>query len=82
MKYISIFKNETISLTRHQSKDDFWLYDETRGMNIAMYAKTEREAFIQALTYYQKRLTKVEKDLKDIETKVEKFVSNFIDDED
>ncbi len=82
MKHISIFKNETIDLTKPPSKDDFWLYDKTRGMNLAMSAKTEREAFIQALTYYQKRLTEVEKDLKDIETKVEKFVSNFIDNED
>lgn len=80
MKNTLIFKNDTLSLT--ECADGFWLYDTTRGMNIAMRAKTEREAFIKALEYYQKRLTTVEKDFKSLNDKVSDFVSNFVDDED
>jgi hypothetical protein len=77
MKHITIFKNETITLTKNPNKDDFWLYDNIRGMNLAMNAKTEQEAFVLALTYYQKRLTVVEKEFKFLQDKVSTFVESF-----
>lgn len=80
MGNVLIFKNETISLV--ECKDGFWLYDYTRGMNLSMKAKTERDAFIEALLYYQKRLKKTEEDFKTLNDKVINFVSNFIEDED
>ena len=63
---------DTISLTGQ--KDGFWLYDKTRGMNLAMRAKTERAAFIEAMAYYQKRLGKVESELKSLRAAAELFV--------
>ncbi len=41
-------------------KDGYWLYDKQRRMNLSMRAKSERDAFIEALTYYQQRLSSVE----------------------
>lgn len=77
---ISIFKNDTISLVK-TTKEDFWLYDYTRGQNISMRAKTEQDALIEGLMYYQKRLKKVEKEFKSLESKVINFVNLFIEDE-
>jgi hypothetical protein len=55
----------------------FWMYDKTRGMNLSMRAKTERDAFIEALTYYQKRLIHTEREFKSLQEKVDKFVAQF-----
>lgn len=65
-----------------ESTDGWWLYDETRGMNLAMRAKTEQAAFVEALTYYQDRLSRVESELKDLSSKVNAFVSQFAEDDD
>jgi len=70
-----IFKNETFSL--HECTDGFWLYDYIIGMNISMRAKTEQEAFIEALLYYQKKLVKVKKNYKILNDKVESFLFQF-----
>jgi hypothetical protein len=71
--------SNTLSLCEYQSPRNgchgFWLYDGTRGMNLAMRAKTEREAFVKALTYYQGRLADVEQEYKSLTAKVEAFVS-------
>jgi hypothetical protein len=67
MKY-----DETLSLT--ECRDGFWLYDTTRGMNLAMREKTKDEAFFKALKYYQERLLKVEAELKELNKKVDSFV--------
>lgn len=74
-----LFKNETITLS--ECPDGFWLYDYTRGMNLAMRAKTVQDAFVEALLYYQKRLKHVENELKELKTLVDNFVGNFIDNE-
>lgn len=54
----------------------FWLYDTTRGMNLAMRAKTSTDALVQAIHYYQRRVLQVELDLRNINEQVDKFVSN------
>lgn len=61
--------------------DGFWLYDDTRGMNLAMKAKTEREAFCDALKYYQRRLKEVENNYNSLKAKVDHFVGQFEEDE-
>lgn len=58
----------------------FWLYDKTRGMNLAMGAPSRELALIQAITYYQKRLSQVEKEHKNLSEKVRVFVSQFFED--
>lgn len=65
----------TDNLTLSECTDGYWLYDYTRGMNLSMSAKTQEDAFIEAITYYQKRLKKVESEL----NKLNKSVGMFID---
>jgi hypothetical protein len=69
----------TLALT--ECKDGFWLYDETRGFNLAMRAKTSTDAFVEALEYYQDRLKEVESQYSNLKAKVDSFVSNFVDEE-
>jgi len=61
----------TDSLTMSECKDGYWLYDYTRGMNLSMGAKTQEDAFVEALTYYQKRTKKVEDELKKLNVSIE-----------
>lgn len=68
--------SETLTL-QHFEKHGFWIYDETRGMNLAMRAKTRDAAFIEVIDYYQRRLLKVESDLRDLNQKVESFLKQF-----
>ncbi len=65
----------TDDLTMSECKDGYWLYDYTRGMNLSMSAKTQEDAFVEAITYYQKRLKQVENEL----NRLNKSVSAFID---
>lgn len=65
-----------------ECKDGFWLYDETRGMNLAIRENSPTAAFVKSLTYYQERLTRIEKEYKDIKEKVDTFVKQVIDPDD
>lgn len=65
-----------------ECKDGWWLYDETRGMNLSMRAKTSQDAFVEALTYYQERLKEVETSLHTLKSSVNTFVAQFVDNED
>ena len=51
----NVFKIDTLSLV--ECNDGYYLYDTVVGMNISMRAKTEQDACIQALLYYQRSLT-------------------------
>lgn len=74
--------SETLTLCQYDSPKNgnfgFWLYDETRGMNLAIRAATAQHALVDALNYYQKRLLKVEKEHDEIAKKVDAFVSQFV----
>ena len=72
----------TDTLTLSECKDGFWLYDKVAGMNLGMRCDTEEQAFVDALTYYQKRLTQVKGGLKSLSEKVELFVSQFVPEDD
>lgn len=67
----------TDKLTLSEQTDGFWLYDSTQGMNLSTRAKTSTDAFVEALTYYQRRLLKLEKDHSELTSKVDLFVSQF-----
>lgn len=71
----------TDTLTLSECHDGFWLYDRTRGMNLSMRAKTPTDAFVKALTHYQRRLSEVETAHRELRGLVDAFVSNFTDDE-
>ncbi len=57
--------------------DGFSIYDKTQGMNLAMQVKTWDAAFIEVITYYQKRLKKIESSYADLTRRVEAFVAQF-----
>lgn len=71
--------SDTLTLCQYEVGGDkgFWLYDKTRGMNLAMRSKTANDAFVSALTYYQGRLTKVETEHRDLRYSVDEFVEKF-----
>lgn len=71
--------SETLGLT--ECPDGFWLYDKTRGMNLAMRAKSSTDAFVEALTYYQERLSEVERSYTNLSSRVNEFVAQFTEDE-
>jgi len=61
------------TLGLRQEADGFWLWDETRGMNLAVKKRTERDAFVRALQYYQVRTKQVEAELAALRNVVENF---------
>lgn len=74
IKALSLVKlNATLTLS--ECKDGFWLYDETQKMNLAIRVKTEREAFIEAIEYYQTYL----KEYKDKYFTLSGQIKNFLD---
>jgi len=75
----NVFKNDTLSLV--ECTDGYFLYDTVVGMNIAMRSKTEQDACIEALLYYQRRLQEVKSDYEDLNNKVESFLCQFDRDE-
>jgi len=69
--------DDTLSLTHieKQGRDKgWWLYDTTRGMNLAMRAKSKDEAYYKAIKYYQERLLEVESGYKTLKDTVEEFI--------
>jgi hypothetical protein len=56
----------------------FWLYDKTQGMNLAMRAPTERDAFVEALAYYQRTLSEVEARHAELRGAVDVFVGRVV----
>lgn len=69
------------TLTITECPDGFWLWDETRGMNLSMKAKSSTEAFVEALTYYQHRLVEVETELRLLKKNVETFIATVTPEE-
>jgi len=79
-----VIKNRKLTddLMISECSDGYWLYDYTRGMNLAMKAKTPEDAFVEAITYYQKRLTKVEGEFNKLNQTVNDFIDSVSDDDD
>ena len=74
-----VIKHEelTETLTLSECTDGFWLYDETRGMNLVMKEKTREAAFIEALDFYQNRLLEVEKGYSDLINATDNFIQQI-----
>lgn len=70
------------TITISECHDGFWLWDETREMNLSMRAKTRDAAISEAFDYYQKRLKVLEAKLNDITTKLDAFLAQFSDPDD
>ena len=69
----------TDSLTISERNDGYWLYDYTRGMNLSMGAETQENAFVEALTYYQKRCAEVEQKKKKLYDRVNNLIESLSD---
>ena len=82
VKNILVFKNDTIALSKVENKEEYWLYDYTRGMNLSMRAKSEQDAFVESLMYYQKRLKEVEAEFNTLSNKVSIFIDSIVEEED
>ena len=72
----------TDTLALSECKDGWWLYDKVVGMNLGIRCKSPEDAFVEALTYYQERLTLAEGNLKSLSEKVEIFVDQFVTEDD
>jgi hypothetical protein len=88
-KPISVTKlSDTLTLAKchadseHQNEPNFWLWDKTREMNLAMGATSPQDALLDALHYYQNRLATVEKDYRELSIKVDSFLAQFREDDD
>lgn len=75
----TVIKTETFTVS--ECTDGFWLWDETRGMNLAMRAKSVEAAFTEALLYFQLRLREVEQAHCSLKVKVAEFVGQFVDED-
>ena len=76
----NVFKIDTLSLV--ECTDGYYLYDTVVGMNITMRAKTEQDACIEALLWYQKSLANAKLEYRILNDKVENFISQFDRDDD
>jgi hypothetical protein len=76
----NVFKIDTLSLV--ECTDGYYLYDTVVGMNITMRAKTEQDAYVEALLWYQKSLASAKLNYKILNDKVESFLSQFDRDDD
>ena len=74
--------NLTDTLILSECKNGWWLYDKVVGMNLGIRCKSPDAAFVEALTYYQERLTLAEENLKSLSEKVEIFVDQFVTEDD
>ena len=73
----TVFKTETLSLC--ECTDGYYLYDTIQGSNISMYKKTEQEACIEALLFYQKRYGILKSEHKELNNKVDQVLSILVD---
>ncbi len=74
-------KDLTPTLVLSECHDGFWLYDETRGMNLSMRAKTAEAALVEALGYYQEQLKKIKLAYWSLKWQVDAFVSQVTENE-
>ena len=69
----------TDNLTLSERKDGYWLYDHTRGMHLSMRAKTQEDAFIEGITFYQKSCAEIEHKNKKLYDNVNSFIESLSD---
>jgi hypothetical protein len=76
----NVFKTDRLILT--ECTDGYYLWDHVAGFNIAIHAKSEQQALIDGLNYYQSYHSKLKKEHKDLNDKVQNFLSQFERDDD
>lgn len=71
----NIFKTNTLTLT--ECTDGYYLWDKIAGFNISIHAKSEQQAFIEGLEYYQRSHFNLKKEYRELDNKVQSFLSQF-----
>ena len=71
----NVFKTDALTLT--ECTDGYYLWDKVAGFNISIHAKTEQQALIDGLEYYQRYHSKLKKESKELNDKVESFLCQF-----
>lgn len=69
------------SITLTECSDGWWLWDQTRKMNLAMKAASKEAALLSALDYYQDRFNRLDAQHKDLKLKVENFIGGVLSDD-
>lgn len=69
----------TDTLSISECSDGYWLYDKAQGQNIASRAKTEQDAYAEALTYYQKRYAEIKQKKQKLYDNVNDFIESLSD---
>jgi len=54
--------------------NNWWLYDERAGMNLAMRAKSRDEAFVEVIEYWAERAARYENAYTSLNAQVQAFV--------
>lgn len=67
-----VFRLDT--LVMHECTDGYYLYDNVAGINISMRAKTERDAFIEAIKYYQSITQKLVDENLSLNSKIDSII--------
>ena len=70
------------TLTLIERKDGYWIHDKIQGINVALRAKTERDAFVMALSFYQKYYYLNKQKNESIYKKVNSFIEDLSKDDD
>lgn len=76
----NVFKTNTLTLT--ECTNGYYLWDTVAGFNISIHAKSEQQALIDGLEYYQRYHSKLKKEHKELNDKVENFLCQFDKEED
>jgi len=76
----NVFKTDTLTLT--ECTDGYYLWDKVAGFNITIHAKSEQQALIEGIEYYQRYHSKLQKEHKELSNKVDSFLSQFERDDD
>ena len=65
------------NLTLSIMSSGYWIFDKRKGINVAMRAKTERDAFLEALEYYSRYLIDSQKKFKEVTQAVDTFLNKL-----
>lgn len=70
-----IYQLKKGSIRLSEVKGRYWLYDDVLGMNLAMKEETEKEALLEAISYYQSRLQEMQSSYFGLKSRVESFMT-------
>ena len=67
-----VYRGDTFVM--HECSDGYYLYDYVVGVSISMRAKTEQDAYIEAIKYYQKHTQALVDDNLSLNSKLDSII--------